>query len=96
MLLVGVVWLMAKKIRTYILASLAGLAVCSHVFNAARYAATGEMQRQCGGSCPGVRAIGPETALIVQLPNVFRYPGASSVGAGQPHYYPQESACHHL
>jgi len=92
MLLVGVIWLAVKaNYQVHILAGLAGLAVCAHLFNAAGYAANWEMQRQVwwqfSWRAPQIQ---PGTALIVQMPNIYRYPEGFEVWAPANRiYYPQ-------
>lgn len=93
MFLVGAVWLSFQpRVRAGAAAALAALAIFTHLFNAAYYAANWEMQRQVWWQLSWrAPQIQPGTALIVQMPAGFQYPEGFEIWAPANRiYYPDE------
>ncbi len=91
MFLVGLVYLSVKSGWRYLFISgFVAAAIFTHLFNASNYAANWEAQRQVWWQLSWrVPQLQPGTALLVQMPNRFRYPEGFEVWAPANRiYYP--------
>ncbi len=94
MLLVGGIWVIVRsKFRVAVISALVILAVFTHLFNSANYAANWDLQRQVWWQLYWrAPQIEPGTALIVQMPPAYRYPEGFEVWAPANRiYYPDRN-----